>query len=152
MLPRYDDILELTDSCGMDPDWFDEHGVPRFRPFHPTMLGVYDCFAVLATIRCADRHCQKPMLVGVGWPKINMLAVLTGRQDRAFNNLESLATGFDFGDPPRHDCTGAGETMRSDVVEILQAWERPDTLWQRRADLEGPVPDTDEQEQGTNDA
>ena len=51
MLAAYRDILDLADACGKTSDWFDESGVPRFRPFRPDLLGVYGCFALLAQVR-----------------------------------------------------------------------------------------------------
>jgi hypothetical protein len=38
--------------------------VPRFDPFDPEMLGVYDRFAVLGELACAA--CGKRMQVGIG--------------------------------------------------------------------------------------
>ena len=49
MLPDYSDIL---DAAGRQPDWWTHDGVPRFAPFTPPMLGVYDEFALLAEIAC----------------------------------------------------------------------------------------------------
>lgn len=142
MFPAYRDILDLADACGKTADWFDEHGVPRFRPFHPSMLGVYDCFALLARVRCADRYCGAEILVGVGWQKIDLFALVTGREDSVVRSVEALVAGFDLGDPPRHDCPGAGERMFCDLAEIVEVWERPGAgEWVRRADLEGPVAD-----------
>lgn len=144
MFPAYRDILDLADACGMDPDWFDEHGVPRFRPFHPDLLGVHDCFALLAKVRCADRYCGAEILVGVGWQRIDLSALLAGRDSAAVRSVERLVAGFGVGDPPRHNCPGAGETMVCDIVGIVEVWERSGAFdWVRRSDLEGPVDDED---------
>lgn len=138
MKPSYPDIVELGDAAGIGPEWFDEHGVPRFRPFHPSLLGVYDTFAVLARVRCQEARCRRQMLVGVGWDRIDLRAVLAGKQpDDCVRSLGRLASGFDYGDPPRHDCPGAGETMGSDLDRLLEVWERPDLDWCRRSRLEG---------------
>jgi len=144
MFPAYRDILDLAEAAGATPVWFDEHGVPRFRPFHPDLLGVYDCFALLAKLRCADRYCGAEILVGAGWPRIDLSAVIAGADDAAVRNIEQLVAGFSVGDPPRHNCPGAGETMVCDLVSIIEVWEQPGVSdWVRRTDLEGPVDDED---------
>ena len=72
MLNEYTDILALADRAGVgSPLWWDEGGVPRFAPFHPTLLGVYDQYAVLGEVTCAS--CHKSMLVGLGRPKIALV-------------------------------------------------------------------------------
>jgi hypothetical protein len=43
---------------------------------------------------------------------------------------------FHFGDPPRHDCVG--DTMNSDLVQILEFWSRdnPEHRWGRLPERE----------------
>ena len=48
MYPIYRD---LRDKLG-EPIWHDEHGVPRYAEFHPSLLGIYDDWAVLFVVRC----------------------------------------------------------------------------------------------------
>ncbi|MHB1784268.1 MAG: hypothetical protein ACYCTE_16585, partial [Acidimicrobiales bacterium] len=98
MLPSYADIRALTDA---EPTWFDRNGVPRYAPFSPRSLGVYDYFAVLAEIAC--QSCGKHMLIGEGLPKTS-IHFAHGDADVVQHGLEKLARGFLFGDPPRHGC------------------------------------------------
>lgn len=121
MKPAYKDILALTDRS---PIWWDENGVPRYAPFHPSMLGVYDQFAILAEIAC--QSCPALLLVGKGSTCLETQA------------LPELVAGFIYGDPPRHNCPGAGETMSSEEVRVVEAWEKERFEWVRRPEMEGP--------------
>ena len=133
MLPAYDDIRS---RIAEPPIWHDRHGVPRYEPFKPQMLGVYDDFAVLVEIEC--QRCARRFLAGGGWTRFDVFS-----DPIVELNLTSLAESFDYGNPPRHDdgpmgrC--AGETMSSDVVRIVEAWERVGLDWVHRGDREGPV-------------
>ena len=130
MLPSYSDIRALTDT---EPIWFDHGGVPRYAPFSPRLLGVYDHIAVLAEIEC--QSCARRLLVGEGRPR---QCVHFDHGDAALveQSLETLARGFVFGDPPRHGCPGAGETMGCIERRIVEAWERVDFGWVRRPEHE----------------
>jgi len=128
MLPSYRDI---TTRIAEPPTFFDDNGVPRYEPFTPELLGVYDDFALLAKIAC--QSCGRQFLVGCGWPRFNVF------QDPIIERtLANLVRGFDYGDPPRHSTPDnnrcAGETMSSDLVRIVEAWERTGLNWSRRVD------------------
>jgi hypothetical protein len=130
MLPSYADIRALTD---VEPIWFDHNGVPRYAPFHPRLLGVYDCFAVLAEIEC--QSCGRHLLIGEGRPK-RSIHFFHDDPEVIEYSLAALAQHFVFGDPPRHDCPGAGETMACIERRIVEAWERQSDKWVRRNDFE----------------
>jgi hypothetical protein len=118
MLPDYADIRALTDT---EPLWFDGNGVPRYATFDPDMLGVYDKFAMLVEIEC--QACAQRFLVGQGWAEWDLLYDFQAPHK---NSLESLATGYHYGDPPRHGgafCP-AGDTMNCIDVRIVEAWEK----------------------------
>ncbi len=131
MLPSYDDIRS---RIAEPPLWHDRHGVPRYEPFKPQMLGVYDDFAVLAEIAC--QRCGRRFLVGGGWTRFDVFA-----DPIAERTPTGLAERFGYGDPPRHSAGDqgrcAGETMSSDVVRIVEAWERVGLDWVRREDQAG---------------
>ncbi|MCL4413188.1 MAG: hypothetical protein M1522_00325 [Actinobacteria bacterium] len=133
MLPAYADIRSRILK---DPLWHDHHGVPRYGPFAPDMLGVYDNFAILAEIAC--QSCGARFLVGGGWQRFNILV-----DPIVERTLAGLVATFDYGDPPRHvygtmgRC--AGETTTSDTVRIAEAWEQVGLEWVRRSELEGMV-------------
>lgn len=127
MLPAYQDI---RDKLG-EPIWFDDKGVPRYRSFHPDMMGVYVTFAALLEVKCQD--CGQTFRVGQAISH-------SGAQQRDLD--EVLPTpqgvgGFHFGDPPRHGCVG--DTMNSLPVRVLQFWRKDgDTPqeWRRDRDCE----------------
>ena len=132
MLPDYADIRALTDRA---PDWFDGDGVPRYAPFTPDMLGVYDKFAVLVTIGC--QGCRTTFLVGTGVPSYS----LWGGEPKMWT-LPELAENFHYGDPPRHGgCVG--ETMQCEDYRIVEAWEmrRGEYEWVRVPESEKELGD-----------
>jgi len=125
MLPAYDDIRSRIPE---PPVWYDQHGVPRYDSFRPEMLGVYDHFAVLGEIAC--QSCGRRFLVAESWPLFDM-----SKETIPEYVLADLVEGFTYGDPPRHDIDVgrcAGETMSSDVVRIVETWERVGLGWVQR--------------------
>lgn len=136
MLPDYADIRALTTA---EPDWHDGNGVPRYRPFDPELLGVYDRFAILAEIRC--QACDKAMVVGGGWTSYSL------REPYRSFDLRELAAGFTYGDPPWHerfpgDVCVVGLSMSSVGERVVGAWERVYVLgsgyrWDRHTEFEG---------------
>lgn len=130
MLPSYSDIRALTDA---QPLWFDRNGVPRYAPFHPSMLGVYDRFAVLAEIEC--QSCGERFAIGEGRPK-HVIHMVRGEPEIIEQDLEKMARSFVYGDPPRHDCPGGGETMSCVERRIVEAWARVDLEWVRHPEHE----------------
>lgn len=129
MLPDYEDIKALTQQ---PPHWYDDHGVPRYAPFDPSMLGVYDHIAVLAKIGC--QGCDQQFHVGVGQPRYTIW-----QPTPEPNTLAKLAGRFHYGDPPRHGgCVG--ETMNCLDFRILEAWEQ-DVDWVRQPAFEVELED-----------
>ena len=131
MLPRYDDIRALTAA---EPMWFTEDGVPRFAPFAPTMLGVYDNFALLAAVRC--QSCSQVTPVGAGITRFVFHVIADHQINVDEYTVERFVNEWTMGDPPHHNCPGAGETMTADTVGLIEVWQRPHFEWERRADLE----------------
>lgn len=129
MLPKYQDIL---DAASKRPLWYTESGVPRFTPFRPQMLAVYDQLAVLTEIECADPYCRRSLYVGVGSPR------QLPHRPQPWGPLaieEFVRDGVFFGDPPRHGCLGYGETVSANEIKLIEVWEYQGE-WARRRDLE----------------
>ena len=120
MLPSYDDIRSRISE---EPKWWDEHGVPRYEPFHPDMLGIYDSEAALIEIQC--QRCGKTFLVGIGWEKTRIF-LTEGRYARpTAGNIGS----YHYGDPPRHGWTEgcvAGDTMNCVSIRVVEFWSHHD--------------------------
>lgn len=130
MLPDYSDI---TDAAG-EPLWWDAHGAPRYRPFHPNTLGVYDHLALHVLIEC--QSCARPFPVGEGWHRVGMVIdPATRRVSWVERTLADVATGYHYGDPPFHDCGGSSENCVD--RRILSAWTRiVGGVWTRDPDVE----------------
>jgi hypothetical protein len=150
MLPDYADI---TSRIPEDPAWYDGNGVPRYGDFAPDMLGVYDDCAILVQIAC--QSCDRKFLVGEGYSQMGRLqgdlrmAALNGtpaeeiKPEGPEDFMRSLAEGFHYGDPPRHNCVG--DTMNCVDHAVIQAWVKNkdwrdwDHLYVRFPEVEGPM-------------
>jgi len=137
--PAYRDVLE---AAGRPPRWWDSNGVPRFAPFHPNLLGVYDQLAVLVEIACQSCHAR--FLVGAGARRFD---IYPGSAKVAETDLAGFASSYDYGDPPRHSLPGrpgdrcAGETMSSEATFVVEAWEQVGFEWVHRPEHTGPILD-----------
>lgn len=150
MHPRYGDIIE---AAGRQPDWWGENGVPRFGPFHPTMLGVYDHSAIYGLLGC--QGCDTLLPVGIGMPVYSFYDFMGPKEDIKPWDAKRLRDELSYGDAPHHDHPGgtggcSGTTMGTWLAEVLEAWEilaNPDGdifarrfgEWTRIPELEGPV-------------
>lgn len=127
-------ISEVAVGSPEVPRWFTIDGVPRYDMFSPKMLGVYDQLAGLFVVRC--QSCGMTMMVGDGTQRLSLLRVALGQTNQL--TIEEFTSGWTCGDPPRHDCPGAGETMNATEIAVMQAWELVNMDWRRRTDLERP--------------
>lgn len=119
MLPNYSDI---TSRLG-EPLWWDEHGVPRYEPFHPQWCDVYANYAALILIAC--QNCGREFIVGVSVSETKH--AIFHRASIELPTPNSLGS-FYYGDPPRHAEEGvclAGDTMTSVPKRVLEFWHRP---------------------------
>jgi hypothetical protein len=142
MLRSYSDI---TDRLG-PPLWWDEQGCPRYDAFEPRMLGVYESWVCLYEIAC--QACDQRFKVAESWNEMS----LRGRPSqplsfRADVTIEDLCR-LHYGDPPRHECLGAGETMNCLDLRILEFWAKdrdhasPTWFeWVRVPEVEKDLPD-----------
>ena len=116
MLPDYADIRKRIKS---EPLWFDEGGVPRYDAFRPAMLGIYDTYAVYYEIAC--QACHQRFNVAEGWQEWEWRS--GALLPRPLPSPERIK-GLHYGDPPRHDCPGAGESMNCDDLRVLEFWRK----------------------------
>lgn len=139
MLPDYDDIKKRIQE---PPLWYDQNGVPRYDKFHPSMLGIYDSYAILVRISCQD--CLTQFLVSHGWNPYTYIW-----QSQHVPTMEEVIDLYHYGDPPRHGCTG--DTMNCHDHEVVEAWEQAPLVtnskagidfgdrWMRRHEYEIPL-------------
>lgn len=111
MLPNYADIRS---RIAEEPRWFDERGVPRYEPFTPEMLGVYDSEAALIEISC--QNCGQRFLVGIGFSKMEIFS----REGRYTRPTTGDIGSYHYGDPPIHGCNG--DTMNVISLRIVEFW------------------------------
>lgn len=127
MYPLYKD---LRDRLG-EPLWHDANGVPRYAPFHPNLLGIYDNWAVLFCVRC--QACRRDFSCAVGRDSIRLVTEKRIEFQEQNNPFQVLTQIVGWGDAPWHDderqC--AGTTMSSTVVGILEVWHREKCDWNR---------------------
>jgi len=119
MHQSYEDITSKVPEA---PQWWDQHGVPRYAPFAPRLCSVYATQAVLLEIAC--QYCAMRFQVALDGDVLNPLG-----------NPLTLR----YGDPPRHDCVG--DSMACDNLRIVEAWTCDLQIgWQRDPAMEGPMP------------
>lgn len=134
MKAAYDDI---KNAINMEPLWYDQNGVPRYAEFGPEMApDIYAREVVLLRIEC--QACQKRFWVEMhscDWPpEIPMISddindwLAEGRAPEWFP--------IHYGDPPIHDCPGAGNVMNCEDLYIAQFWKRGKEGWYRVPELE----------------
>jgi hypothetical protein len=130
MLRDYDDI---TSRLG-EPEWYDDQGVPRYKPFHPKACGVYDRVVAFLSIRC--QSCQRPFSVAVCRDMMNFRDIYNPDATYTLPTHDDHGS-FHYGDPPRHDCVG--DTMNCDHGRVLELWEQADPFkgWKRIDDQMG---------------
>jgi len=122
----YEDIIQLA---GM-PLWYDDNGAPRYQPFRPDMLGVYD--ETIAYLRIACQYCNRQFEVAVSWTKLDLFDREKKEMRDEPRPKQHGPWMFHYGDPPRHGCVG--DTMNSEPIAVLQFWVRDyksDTLFRR---------------------
>lgn len=117
----YEDILSrITEK----PKWWDANAVPRYDEFHPRYCpDIYSNQVILLRIACQDCGQQFDVEMHAGF----------------FETLNPPK--LHYGDPPRHDCPGAGETMNCEDLAVLYVWHRPHAAegWVRHPELEGLI-------------
>jgi hypothetical protein len=111
---------DITERIQEPPLWWDEHGIPRWCKFHPgEVSNIYA--RTIAFFEIACQYCGQRFDV-----------VRTG------DSLHPMSIDLDlhYGDPPRHNCTGAGDTMNCLDLRVIEAWEWCLFDWIRRPELE----------------
>jgi hypothetical protein len=143
MTGGYEDIRELAARAGVTPQWWDEHGTPRFAEHHPVHCpNIYAEEVVLLLIACQLCGHEMPVQMSVS----SMDQVRASMMDVKFTSLaDRVRSGvIHYGDPPWHDEGGefchAGCTMNCDDLRVLEFWRRKNYEWSRVDELEIELP------------
>lgn len=134
MYPVYEDIRRMGEEAGRLVLWHDGHGVPRFEAFDPALLGIYDDWAALFTVRCqacgeefdcADGSVWSDLLRSMALDEAACQEAFERKGDPAYR----LPLLVSWGDAPWHgerQCSGT--TMTTEIVAIKGAWHRGSTI------------------------
>jgi hypothetical protein len=147
---EYPDIAALAGRCTYDrqPQWWDENGVPRFAPHHPTLCPcIYAIEVVLLKISC--QSCGQEFLVQLSVSEMTRVRHMRLYPKNPYRTLEDRVCdgSIHYGDPPRHDDNdncGAGASMNCWDLAVVQFWRRTDE-WIRKPELEIELPDMKEE-------
>ena len=133
----YEDILALSKQ---PPLWFDEHAVPRFCKFKPDEVAdIYADEVALSLIRCQSCHAEFKVAFSLN----SMNYYLQANRRRLWEEITGQS--LHYGDPPNVRCCAAGPTMNSEMVKVLEYWQRSEDFfeWERKPELEVEFPDED---------
>lgn len=109
---------DLIDKLG-EPLWWDERGVPRYLPFHPSLCNdIYAKEAVLFRICC--QTCGREFNVADTWSEMDM--VMNPHAVSLRNRVDDRS--LHYGDPPNIGCCEAGPTMNCEDLDVLEFWQR----------------------------
>lgn len=126
----YKDILEKIDE---EPQWFDEHAVPRFCPYSPDEVA--DIYAdEVAFFEIACQNCGYRFIVAASSNKTHrqLIELDSGiKQDSIKEIIDKYGEVF-WHDPPNIRCCGPGPTMTSDFIKILEYWHRDGFDWKKQ--------------------
>ncbi len=112
MWPDYSDIKSRLG----EPLWYDEHGVPRYEPFHPRMCNVYAKHLALMLVEC--QACEKTFKVAKSLDVFKEYEI--GEAGYEILPTAEDVNAFHYGDAPSHDCVG--DTMNVITRRILEFW------------------------------
>ena len=164
MLAGYEDI---TEAVNKPPLWWDQNGVPRFRPHHPDLTAdIYADEVVLLRIAC--QSCLHEQLVQMTWSHGDSSRRLIHEEwavlhkggivdkSRPVHTLvDAVRDGsVHYGDPPHHN-DGRGEfchagcTMNVYDLKVEEFWVRKNWKWTRVSELEVILPDGEAKIAGT---
>jgi len=121
-----------------EPQWWDEHAVPRYCEFSPDVTADIYCREVcLLGIEC--QACEKRFKVCISAGDFGF--GVKGFEDRRGSLAKSIEDGsIHYGDPPNSGCCPSGPTMNSVPRRVLQFWRRGGRFeWVRVPGLERSI-------------
>ena len=137
MHESYQDIRSRAGA----PGWYSPAGIPRYGEFSPDSVGFYGRYVAFLRIQC--QCCGHVMLVASVYEDSDAAydrELMLPKREGVVDPWDAIGS-FHYGDPPYHDCIGAGETMNSVPIEVLQFWKRePLGEWERDAAYEFVLP------------
>ena len=120
---------DIRSRIAEEPQWWDEHAVPRYCPFAPNEVA--DIYAVeVALVRIECQACGTAFKVAFSWGRYVM-----GRNEdgtvwcKTHPPIDPRT--LHYGDPPNAGCCASGPTMNSEPQRVLEWWRRDYCEWQR---------------------
>lgn len=154
MHSAYHDIRDKIDE---QPQWWDEHAVPRYCSFSPERAAnIYADTCVLLLIAC--QNCGQQFNVCFTETMLSRYSNAwraAAHEDLPLKKRQEIATEqidgsglraavenktIHYGDPP-NACCGIGASMNSVPLRVLEFWSRKAFEWKRVAELEVNVED-----------
>lgn len=158
MLQSYDDILAVAREARRPIGWYDENGVPRFAPHHPSRCpDIHATEVALLLISC--QSCDREYRVQMSW-SLGGEVIARSRGVAPAQSLSArvVSGAVHYGDPPCfHDNCTSGATMNCWDLRVLEFWSRNRAErryqeaggtggWIRLADHEIELPDANDPE------
>jgi hypothetical protein len=124
----YNYLHDIIDKLG-EPLWWDGgDAIPRYCEFLPNELNdIYARECALILTQC--QNCGHIFNIAISWDDMSNGKSLS----------EKLKNGFviGFADPPNIKCCGAGSSMTSDKIKVLEFWKQNKKFeWERIPELE----------------
>ena len=129
---------DITEKIGEEPQWWDEHAVPRYCAFEPDACAdIYADEVVLLLIAC--QNCGREFRVAMSTDSFDVLM----NRERLADLIKSGA--IHYGDPPNYECCPPGPTMNSEPLQVLEYWRKDRTAfeWKRDSALEVKIGEYD---------
>lgn len=128
--------IDIRSRIPEPPLWFDENAVPRYDAFRPRdVADIYAKEVALVLIAC--QNCKQEFKVAFSYNAMDEVRAIAGGHKR-ISLADSIRRGWiHYGDPPNVECCGAGPTMNSDPICVLEYWHKDNAFeWQRDQNLE----------------
>jgi len=131
----WQDYTDIRSKIPEEPQWWDEHAVPRYCLFAPDEVAdIYADEAALVQIAC--QGCGTKFHVAFSCSMIDRAASMAnGGASLSLAQMIGNKT-LHYGDPPNVQCCAAGPTMNSEPRRVLEYWRKVQFDWQRDNGLE----------------
>ena len=130
--------IDIRSKINEEPQWYDEHAVPRYCEFTPNeAANIYASEVALVLIKC--QNCGKQFKVAFSRSKFGIKEMLWENfyhKPRPTIKEQIINKTLHYGDPPNTDCCPAGVTEGCIDISVLEYYNKVDMEWVREKDLD----------------